>query len=78
MTVDRLSIDLEEGNEMNQDTVKLLETFRDMETTAIIADELEKIIKEVGNIDGTKEFVAAVLLAAMRSGKGSITMESLN
>lgn len=59
---------------INQHTVKMLECLRDMATTQLVAAEFDKVISEVGNVDSSAEMVAAVVLAQLRSGYGSITM----
>lgn len=63
---------------MDKDVVALLETIRDMDTTSTVAAELDKVIQEVGCIDGTKEMVAAVVIAFQRSGKGAIKIQNTN
>ena len=59
---------------MNDDTVKLVETIAQMETTELIASHFEKVLAEISNTNGTCEIVACVIIAAIRAGKMSFKM----
>ncbi len=60
------------GKDKAMDIEATFEALKDMQTTAEIADAFDKVLTTIGNVDGSKELVAAVLVAMMLSGKGHI------
>jgi len=61
---------------MDQETIKLIEGIASLATTKIIATELDRVIEEIGNTEDSSELVACMVIAMLRSGKGTITQVS--
>ena len=57
---------------------KLWEAMTTMETTAVVADEFDRVLNAIGCATGSIETVSAVMVALMSSGKGNITMQNVS